>query len=119
MLITWCDLTYYEVCGEYSNSAPLRDFYDTYYNAIDRLNQDYNMFFVLRNWHDATQWGLHSAIFYFLNSVHALWEEHRVLYAFHHAGRRQSAAKAVEGKSLPQFILDCALALAAQWKERK
>ena len=97
----------------HSTVTPLRDFYDTYYNAIDRLNQDYHAHFQLRNWPDGVQWGLHSALFYFLNSAHALWEEHRVVHTLAHSGRQGGAVQFPKRLSIPKFILEIAEALVA------
>jgi hypothetical protein len=107
-------LTPVKVRGSHINAAPLRDFYDTYYNAIDRMNEDYHMHFQLRNWPDGVQWGLHSAIFYFLNSTHALWEEHRVAHRLAQSGRRNAPAEQHPPLTIPEFVLTCAEALIAE-----
>lgn len=88
--------------------APLRDYFDRYYNAVDRLNQDYHMFFTLRNLPTAISMALHSACFYFLNTVHAVWEEHRVFHNFHQKKQSKSAANSVQDDSIPKFIVECA-----------
>jgi hypothetical protein len=75
------------------------------------------MFYDLRNWPDGHQWGLHSAIFYFLNSTRSLWEEHRIAHSLAQKGKRNSSAAGVHQISIPKFILLCAEALLEelQW----
>ena len=107
-------LTSIEVRGAHAHSAPLRDLYDTYYNAVDRMNQDYHMFFMLRNMHNVHAWGIHSAIFYFLATVRALWEEHRVLYTLAQHGQRAAVSAPIQQHTIPQFIIFCAEALIAE-----
>jgi len=72
------------------------------------------MFFDLRNWHDGKQWGLHSAIFYFLNSTRSLWEEHRIAHSLALQGKRNSSAAGVQRLSIPNFIVHCAESLLAE-----
>lgn len=66
------------------------------------------MHFQLRSWHDATQWALHSATFYFLNSVRALWEEHRVTHLLAQSNHETAGAELPDQLTLPEFILECA-----------
>ena len=76
------------------------------------------MHFHLRHWPDAIQWGLHSATFYFLNSVHALCEEHRYVHTLTQEGR--AAADAIVNEHLPilKFIFICAEALAPEARSK-
>jgi hypothetical protein len=78
------------------------------------MNQDYHMFFVLRNMPDGHQWGLHSAVFYFLASARALWEEHRVVHELAKKGQRASREVTKEKLTIPHFILLCAQTLSAE-----
>lgn len=78
------------------------------------MNEDYNMHFQLRSWPNGVQWGLHSATFYFLNSVRALWEEHRVAHTLAQSGRRNVPADLAVQLTIPEFVLECAEALIAE-----
>lgn len=109
-------LTLAKVRGSHTHATPLRDFCDTYYNAIDRMNEDYHMHFQLRNWPIRVWRGLHSALFYFLNSTHALWEEHRVVHKLAQSGRRSAPSAQHLPLIIPEFVLICAEALIAVWR---
>ena len=93
--------------GGTSQAQPVRDFYDTYYNAVDRMNQDYHAHYYARNWSGGPQWALHSALFYFLNSTRYLWEEHRVCHQQAQHGGHFHESVLPDPVSFPDFLLDC------------
>jgi len=78
---------------------------------VDRMNQDYHMFFQLRNWPVANQWALPSTTFYFLMTARALWEEHRVEQRYDASRGNRSVAFEEEALTIPKFILECASSL--------
>lgn len=85
--------------------------FDSYYNMVDRMNQDYHMHYQLRGFRNANSFALHSVVFYNLLTVRSLWEEHRVAFRFHHSGGSKQAALDIRPLSIPQFVLECARAL--------
>lgn len=100
--------------GQHKYDAPMCTLYNRYYGVIDRMNEDYHLFFNLRNWHDGHQWGLHSAIFYFLSSTRSLWEEHKITHNLAQKGKRKSSAAGVQQLSIPVFIILCAEAVITE-----
>lgn len=100
--------------GQHKYDAPLCTFYTKYSDIINRMNEDYNLFFNLRYWPDGRQWGLHSAIFYFLSSTRSLWEEHKVVHNLAQKGKRKSSEADMQQLSIPNFIILCAEALIAE-----
>lgn len=80
--------------------------FDNHFNAVDRMNQDYHMFFQLRGYHSVNSLVLHSASFYFLATCRAVWEEHMHARRYAHACEAKSAWDQYTMASLPEFIIN-------------
>lgn len=80
--------------------------FDSHFNAVDRMNQDYHMFFQLRGYHSVNSLVLHSASFYFLATCRAVWEEHMRVRRYAHVREAKSAWNEYTMDSLPEFIVN-------------
>ncbi len=86
--------------------------FDSQYNMVDRMNQDYHMHYQKHGSKSVNSWALHSALFYFFLTVRSLWEEHRVVHAFNHSQGSKHAALQVEPLTIASFVVKCASALS-------
>lgn len=82
--------------------------FDNHFNAVDRMNQDYHMFFQLRGYMSVNGMALHSVCFYFLATCRALWEEHTMARRFAHVREAKTAWDEYTMATLPEFILSLA-----------
>ena len=101
-----------QVRGKHTQQATIHSLFDDYYNMVDRMNQDYHMFFQHSTNKEANGWALHSALFYFFLTARALWEEHREDHALQVSRGSKQAAARVKEVDIPNFILGCAAALS-------
>lgn len=106
-----------QIRGHATTERKLHKLFDRYYNAVDRMNQDYHMHFQLTKHHNPNTWALLSASFYFFMTTHALYEEHVAAHAFEMAHRKKSAAAAHNVTNLPHFIHHVALQLLHRWED--
>jgi len=84
------------------------------WNMVDRLNEDYHMFFHCHGSKQAVAFAVESFAHYLLMTCRAVWEEHRCEHAVARANGDKSAAESVHRHTLPTFIKQVAEQIASE-----
>lgn len=96
------------VRGPSTTSHSVYDRWHLANNDIDRMDQDYALFYCTAYHGQAEKQGLESVIFFMLMSLRALWEEHRCQRAYDASNRNHSAVPKRYHYTIPEFILAAA-----------
>lgn len=109
ILYTACDLLKpQQIRGAHTPEGATHKLFDQHFNGVDRMNQDYHMFFQLRGFHNVNCWALHAAVFYFFATCRGLCEESVHISKYAHTHGAKSAWDDYSIDSLPRFILSIA-----------
>ena len=97
-----------QVRGPAGKEHRVYDLWGRYWNAIDRVNEDYHAFFQLHGGKSANGWALQTLCHHIFMNARAMWEEHRAAHAYHASGQSIAAAEAVPQHTIPQYLLSAA-----------
>ena len=97
-----------QVRGPAEKDHRVYDLWGRYWNAIDRVNEDYHAFFQLHGGKSANGWALQTLCHHIFMNARAIWEEQRAAHAYQASGRSIAAAEAVQQLTIPRFLLNAA-----------
>ncbi len=103
-----------ELRGESTSSHSVYDTWHLDNTDIDRMDQDYAMFYCTSGHYRAEKQGLESIIFFMMMSVRALWEEHHCQVIFDQSGGKRSAVPFRPVYTIPRFIYEVGASLVTE-----
>jgi hypothetical protein len=103
-----------ELRGASTSSHSVYDRWHGDNTDIDRMDQDYAMFYCTSGHFCAEKQGLESVIFFLMMSARALWEEHHSQVLFDRSGGNRGVVPFAPVYSIPEFIFAVGTALQSE-----